>query len=399
MDLSVIRAEFPALAAAAQTDKPLVYLDSAATTLKPRCVIDAVANAMAHDTAAVHRSVSHLGDRATAVYEDARRAAAWFIGAEPSECVFVRNATEGVNLVAAGWPRRPGAKALVSNGDHHAAILPWRDQVIRLAPTAEGTLDMEALEAALARHDIDLVAVSHVSNVTGIAVDAAAVAELAHAHGALVLLDAAQSAPHRPLDVLDLDCDFLVFSSHKLCGPSGIGVLYAKSEHLERLQPMLWGGSMVAHVGLEGLELNEIPQRFEAGSPPLEAAAGFAAALAFLQGIGLEAIHAHEQALTQQALRLAEDLEGAELIGPARSDRCGPLSFVLPGQSPHRVARSLSDVYGICVRSGMHCAEPLHLSMEAPASLRASFYLYNTPAEIDLFFHAMGELLALTPHG
>ncbi|MCB1744165.1 MAG: aminotransferase class V-fold PLP-dependent enzyme [Gammaproteobacteria bacterium] len=395
MNIEQIRAQFPALARRGPSGAPLVYLDSAATSLKPQPVIDKIAYALGNQTGAVHRSVHFLGDEATAIYEDARQRVAWHIGAESHEVVFVRNTTEALNVVAGGW--RDCRRSVVSLTDHHSSILPWRGEITRLAPRADGTVDLDALEQSLDRGGVDVVCLSHVSNVTGAEIDAPAVAERVHAAGAIFVLDAAQSLPHRALDVADLDCDFMAFSGHKMCGPGGIGVLYGKSDCLDRLQPVLVGGGMVDSVSAEGYSPMAVPWRFEAGTPAPEIAAGLAAAIDFLDDIGLEEIEAHQRLLTSHALGvLRERLPHIPIVGPTDDSRVGAICLQVPGESPHQLARSLSDGFSICARSGFHCAEPLHRHLDVMATLRISPYLYNTTDEIDLFVDAIIKLHALS---
>ncbi len=405
-----VRHAFPLLARCDSQGRPLIYLDSAATALKPQVVVDAVAKVLIHHTANVHRSVHILGDEATELYENARKRVADFISADEHEIVVLRNTTEALNLVARCWPETASTagrtasfspkRILVNLSEHHSNLLPWGsgpgEKVTRLVPTSEGRLDLQTLEAELAVGDVGLVSVSHVSNVTGLANDVRQVAELAHHHRAIVVVDAAQSAAHRPLDVWDLDCDFLAFSSHKLGGPTGVGILFGRAEHLERLDWHLRGGSTVDSVSASSEQPKAPPWRFEAGTPPIEALVGLEAAIEFLEEVGRPAIEQHQQALAQHAFDLvSQSLPRAKVLGGADTSRCGPLSLVLPGVSPHLIARGLSDGYGIIARSGFHCAQPLHECLGLPASLRLSFALYNTPAEVETALSAISELVSL----
>jgi cysteine desulfurase / selenocysteine lyase len=392
------REDFPLLRRQGPSGKPLVYLDSAAMSLKPQGVIDAVANALALHTANVHRSVHLLGDEATALYEGARAKIARFIGAEAHEIVFVRNATEALNLVARCWTRR--GRLVTTLAEHHSNLLPWdgarAGHVTRLPPLPDGSLDEVALDRELERGDVALVSLTHLSNVTGIMLDAARIAERVHAASALLVLDAAQSVPHLPVDVHSLDCDFLAFSGHKMCAPSGIGVLFGRAELLAEMSWHLRGGATVEEVHADRVVPKPPPWRFEAGTPPIEAAAGLGAAVDYLEEVGLDLIERHELALVRRLVaRIGEGLPGARIVGPSDERRRGAVALAFKGLSPHQLARGLSDGYGICVRSGFHCAQPLHEALGTPATLRASFYLYNSADEVDHFVEALGTLLSL----
>lgn len=373
---------------------PLVYLDSAATALKPQAVVDAVVEVLTRKTANVHRAVHHLGDLATEAFESSRQVVADFIGAEQHEVVFVRNTTEALNLVAAGWPE-PGAR-LVSLGDHHSNLLAWQGDVRRLAVTADGRIDLQALQRELSRGGISLVSVTHVSNVIGTTNDIAAIAGICHDHGAALMVDAAQSAPHEALDVVDLGCDFLAFSGHKLGAPSGVGVLYGRAEQLQRIAWHQRGGATVDQVHAERVVPKAMPWRLEAGTPAIESVVGLAAAIEYLNKIGMARVRRHQLALAQYTLeQVTLRLPGIRLLGPSDVARPGPVSLVQRAVSPHLLARALSDRHGICVRSGFHCAQPLHETLGWGASLRLSFYLYNDAAEIDLAIDALERLLAV----
>jgi cysteine desulfurase/selenocysteine lyase len=354
-----------------------------------------VVDTMGLHSANVHRAVHLLGDEATELYEGARRKVARLIGAEPHELVLVRNATEGLNLVARGSSRR--GRVLVSLGEHHSNLLPWgRDGVTHVPPRADGTTDLEALLRELARGGVSLVAAAHVSNVAGGRLDVRRLADAAHAVGAVLVLDGAQSVPHTPTDVLALDCDFLAFSGHKMCGPSGVGALYGKAERLAELDWYLHGGGTVEQVVQGTPQPKQAPWRFEAGTPAVEAAVGFGAAVDYLQAIGLEVVQAHARQLYAQARERLRAVPGARLLGPQPppAGHAGPLSFVVGNTPSHLIARALSDSHGICVRSGFHCAQPLHEHLQWPPTVRLSFYLYNQPWEIDLFFELLGQVLS-----
>jgi cysteine desulfurase / selenocysteine lyase len=396
---AALRADFPLLSREHSPGRPIIYLDSAATSLKPRQVIQAVAEVMGLHSANVHRSVHLLGDEATELFEGARRKVARLIGAEAHEVVLLRNTTEAINLVARCFPRK--GRVLVSLGEHHSNLLPWGlEGVKQIAPRADGGLDQEAFLRELARGGVSVVAVSHVSNVTGARIDARRLADAAHTAGAVLVLDAAQSAPHLPIDVQELDCDFLAFSSHKMCGPSGVGALFGKAERLAELDWYLKGGGTIEQVR-KGLPLpKQAPWRFEAGTPAVEAVVGFGAAVDYLERIGLQEIESHDRLLYARARLRLRDLPGARILGPPSppGGQAGPLSFTIAGTPSHVLARALSDEFGICARSGFHCAEPLHDQCQFPATVRLSVYLYNQPEEIDQFFDALTTITAFGSH-
>jgi len=386
-----LREDFPVLARRGPSGRPLIYLDSAATTLKPRPVIDAITNVLANAGGNVHRAVHLLGDEITEHFEQARRKVAAFVGALPHETVFVRNTTEGLNLVARCL-RRPG-RVLLSFGEHHSGLLPWQGEVQRLPPRDDGQVDEEALLRELGRDSVGVVFVSHASNVTGHRVNVPLLAAAAHAAGAILVLDGAQSVPYGPLDVCELGCDFLAFSSHKMCGPSGIGALYGRAELLAEMKWYLHGGGTVESVRQGLAQPREAPWRFEAGTPAIEAAVGFGAAIDYLRGIGSEHLEAHSRFLCRYARDRLKEVAGVRLAGSALPNTTGPLSFAVPGVPSHLIARTLSDASGICVRSGFHCAEPLHEALKLPPTVRLSFYLYNQAEEIDAAFAALAEIL------
>jgi cysteine desulfurase / selenocysteine lyase len=390
-----LRDDFPLLGRQGPTGRPLVYFDSAATSLKPRSVIDAVVRVMEQHTANIHRSVHVLGDEATALYEAARHQVARLIGAEDHEVVFLRNTTEALNLIARWYPRK--GRVLVSLGEHHSNLLCWGDhEVKRLAPLADGRPDETAFFRELSKGGVAALTVSHISNVTGIRVDARRLADAAHAARAIFILDAAQSVPHSLVNVQELDCDFLAFSGHKMCGPSGVGVLYGKAERLAELNWHNRGGGTVEHIE-RGFPISKpSPWRFEAGTPAIEAVVGVGAAATYLQHIGLEGIEAHNRALRLLALKRLREVPGIAILGPRDEASSGPLSFTVAGTSAHVIARSLSDSDGICIRSGYHCAQPLHDQLNSLPSARLSFYLYNQASEIDLFFDALAGILRVS---
>lgn len=393
---STLRNDFPALANVSPSGRPLAYLDSAATALRPRSVIDAVTDAMSRYASGVHRSVHSLGDEATERFEGARRTVARWVGGQEHEIIFTRNTTESLNLVARGCARR--GRVLVSLSEHHSCLLCWGEQdVVAVPPLPDGTPDTEAFFRRLSAGDIGLVAVSQVSNVTGYRWDVPRLAAAAHAAGAILVVDAAQSAPHGPLGVSELDCDFLAFSGHKLGSPAGVGVLYGKSDRLAALTPLWRGGGSVEQVDGVAAESRAVPWRFEAGTPALEAVVGLDAAIQYLWDIGPDEIGEHQRALRRLAIHRLQTMKAVRLLGNQSAESDGPVSFAVPNQSPHMLARALSDAHGICVRSGFHCAQPLHEATGFQATLRLSFYVHNQPEEIDVFCSAFERLLAASP--
>ena len=390
-DLSRVRDDFPILARKVH-GKPLVYLDNAATTQKPRSVIEAVRRYYTTSNANVHRGVHALSDRATQAYEDARSRVARFLNArEDREIVFVRGATEAINLVAQTFGvlrLGEGDEILVTAMEHHANIVPWQmlcartGASLKVAPVqASGELDLAAFEGMLGGRT-RLAAVTQVSNALGTVNPVREMIGVAHARGVPVLVDGAQAAPHLPVDVRALDCDFYVFSGHKLYGPTGIGVLYGKAEHLEAMPPYQGGGDMILRVTFEKTTYNEIPWKFEAGTPNIAGAVGLRAAVDYIDAIGLPAISAHERFLLQCATDAVGRIPGVRIVGTAR-EKAGILSFVVDGVHPHDIGTIL-DHEGVAIRAGHHCAMPLMGILGVPATARASFGLYNTPGEVDI---------------
>ena len=400
-----LREDFPALQREVRPGVPLVYLDSTASTLKPRPVIERLADFYLHHYANIHRGIHTLAEEATEAYEQARARVARFIGAAyPEEIVFVRNATEAINLVAKSWGKaflQPGDLVVVTEMEHHANIVPWQQLVeergIRLAfvpVTPEGRLDLDAYARLLDRGP-KLVGLVHMSNVTGTVNPIADMARMAHEVGARVLVDGAQSTPHFPVNVQALGVDFYAFSGHKMLGPSGIGVLYARRELLEAMPPFLGGGGMIRKVTLEGFTPAELPAKFEAGTPAIAEAVGLAAAIEYLESVGWEAITAHERALGEYLLPRLLEIPGLRLLGPTTmEDRGTVFSFWLDAAHPHDVAQVL-DHYGVAVRAGHHCAQPLHQRYGVPASTRASLYLYNTFEDLDRFLQALQHVVEM----
>ena len=397
--LSALRADFPILSTRTSRGRPLVYFDSAATSQKPRQVIDAVGRYYESANANIHRGVYELSERATAAYDAVRGQAARFLGADPRGVVFVRGATEGVNLVAQSWGRanlRPGDEILLTGMEHHSNIVPWQlvaaqtGAVVRDAPVTDaGELDLDAFERMLGPRT-RLVGVVHVSNALGTVNPVADIVRLAHAHGALVLVDGAQSAPHISVDLADLGADFFVCSGHKMLGPTGIGLLAARPELLDAMPPWMGGGDMIASVSFGGSTWAPAPQKFEAGTPHMAGVAGLGAAIDYLEAAGLDAIAAHEHALLTYATERVTEVPGLRVIGTAARN-AAVLSFTMEGVHPHDIGTVL-DAEGVAIRAGHHCAQPLMRRFGVPATARASFAFYNTPDEIDVFVAALGRV-------
>jgi cysteine desulfurase/selenocysteine lyase len=391
LDVARVRADFPILSQTTRSGHPLAYLDNAATTQKPRQVIEAVTRFYTSGNANIHRGVYELSERATAAFEGARERVARFIGAaSPTEIVFTRSATEAINLVAQSWGRntlRPGDEVLVTAMEHHSNLVPWQlvcEQTgarLRAVPiTARGELDLEAAERLLGDRT-RLLAIGHVSNALGTVNPVRALAARAHGRGALVLVDGAQSAAHLRIDVADLGCDFFAFSGHKVYGPTGVGVLYGRADVLAAMPPWQGGGDMIEQVALEGSTWAAPPARFEAGTPPIAAVLGLATALDYFEAVGLDRIAAWEEELLRLATQRIGEIRGVRLVGTAR-EKVAVLSFILDGVHPHDVGTILDDE-GVAVRAGHHCAQPVMTSLGIPATVRASFAFYNTVQEIE----------------
>jgi cysteine desulfurase / selenocysteine lyase len=401
LDVARIRADF-AILARQIGGRPLVYLDSAATSQKPVQVLDAVDRYYRTSNANVHRGVHSLGNEATDVFEGARKRVAAFIGAaDPGGVVFLRNTTEAINLVASSYARellQPGDRIVVTEMEHHSNLVPWqlaaerRGLELAYIPVLDdGTLDMEAA-ARLLQPPTKLVALTHQSNVLGTINPVGEVTRMAHQNGALVLLDAAQSVPHMPVSVADLDVDFLAFSGHKMCAPMGAGVLWARPELLDRMPPFLGGGSMIMKVDLQRSSWNTVPHKFEAGTPDVASAAGLAAACDYLDAVGLDRIHAHEQALTQHMISMLDELGGITVYGPRDiAQHGGAVSFNVADVHPHDVG-TIVDREGVAVRAGHHCCQPLMRRFDVAATARASVYLYTTHDEVDALGAALQEV-------
>ena len=392
LDITRIRADFPILQREIHPGVSLVYLDSTATAQKPQQVLDAMDAYYRQSNANIHRGVHTLAEEATALYEDARVKIARFIGAtSPSEVVYTRNATESINLVAFTWGRAnlsAGDVIILTEMEHHSNLVPWqmlaaeRNLRLEFIPvTEDGLLDMAEYQRLLELRP-RLVAFTQMSNVLGTITPAKEIIALAHHAGALTLVDGAQSVPHLPVNVTDLDADFLAFSAHKMCGPMGIGVLYGKRALLQAMPPFLGGGDMIKKVHLRSFTTNDIPYKFEAGTPAVAEVVGFGAAVDYLSAIGMSAIEAYEQEIIADALAQLKAVPGLRVIGPAASQKGGVASFTLEGIHPHDVAQVL-DSEGVAVRAGHHCAMPLHEKLNLPATTRASFYLYSTHQEVE----------------
>ncbi len=395
--MPTLRSDFPILDQQVH-GKPLIYLDSAATSQKPQQVIEALARYYRQDNANVHRGIHTLAERATAEYEQARLKVARFINAASSkEIVFVRNATEAINLVANAWGRanlRPGDEVLITQMEHHANIVPWQlvtqatGATLRYAPVTDaGELDYDALDALLTERT-KVFAFTAMSNVLGTINPVAELAAKAHAVGAIAVVDGAQSAPHLPTDVQALDVDFLAFSSHKMLGPTGVGALYGKRALLDAMPPFMGGGEMIREVFMDHSTWEDVPLKFEAGTPAIAEAIAFGAAVDYLDALGMDWVHQHEMAITRYAWERLSAIEGLRIIGPGPERRGGLLAFTLADVHPHDVAAVL-DMQGVAVRAGHHCAQPIHDRYGIPATTRASFYIYNTPEEVDVLAAAL----------
>jgi len=402
MDVARIRKDFPILERTVRGSRPLVYLDSANTSQKPRQVIDAMTGFYERHNANIHRANHELGEEATEAYEGARMKVAAFIGAaDETEVVFTKNISEAINLVAyaignattAGGPARlalrPGDEIVISEMEHHSNIVPWQLLCQRTGArlrwftvTPDGRLDLSALDELLTERT-RLVALAHQSNVLGSINPITMIAERAHAVGALVLADAAQSVPHMGIDVSVLGADFVGFTGHKMCGPTGIGALWARRELLEDMPPFLGGGEMIESVWIDHSTFAPPPHKFEAGTMPIAEAVGLAAAVDYLTEVGLDAVREHEQVLLTRALDAVREIGGVRILGPVEAvDRGSAVSFIVDGVHPHDVGQVLDD-RGVAVRAGHHCAWPLHRALGVQASTRASLYLYNTHDEVD----------------
>jgi cysteine desulfurase/selenocysteine lyase len=394
----LIRKDFPILERTTASGARVTYLDSTATSQKPLAVIEAMNDFYRRSNANIHRGVHTLAEESTALYENAREKIAKFINAASArQVIYTRNTTESINLVAYTWARanlKAGDLVILTEMEHHSNLVPWhmlaaeRGIELDFIPvTADGLLDLDVYRSLLARGP-KLVAFTHMSNVLGTVNPAAEIIRLARDVGAVTLVDGAQSVPHLAVDVQALDADFLAFSAHKMCGPTGIGALYGKVALLESMPPFLGGGDMIREVKLRSFRPNSIPHKFEAGTPAIAEAVGFGAAVDYLTKIGMDKIAAHEHAITEYALERLEEIPGVKVFGPSADKKGGVAAFTLEGVHPHDVAQIL-DQDGIAVRAGHHCAQPLHEKFGIPATSRASFYLYNTKEEVDLLVNGI----------
>jgi cysteine desulfurase / selenocysteine lyase len=392
LDVQRVRADFPYLEELVN-GKPFAFLDSAASTQKPRQVLDAMRDFYEHRYANVHRGVYRLAERATEGYEGAREKVRAFVNATSTrEIVFTRSATESLNLVAYAWGLEnlgPGDVVVVTELEHHSNFVPWQFMANRTGASFrhipiddQGELQLDALDEIAAAGNVKVVANNLVSNSLGTINPVEQLSAWAHEQGAIMVVDAAQAAPHRPVDVQALGCDFLAISSHKLCGPSGIGALWGRTELLERMSPFNLGGEMIRSVALDRTSWNELPYKFEAGTPAIAEAYGFGIAIDYLNEIGLDTIAAHEHELTEYAVGKLAELDWIRVFGPPVERRAGIVSFEVDGVHPHDVAQIL-DWEGVAVRAGHHCTQPLMTRLGVAATTRASFYLYTIPEEID----------------
>jgi cysteine desulfurase/selenocysteine lyase len=398
LDAHRLRADFPIFEELIH-GKPLAYLDSAVTSHKPRQVLDAMRDFYEHSYGNVHRGVYELTARATAGFEGAREKVRALVNAQSTrEIVFTRGTTEAINLVAYAWGLEnlgPGDLVVVTELEHHSNFVPWQFVAQRTGASFraipiddQGELQLDALDALAREGDVKVVANNYVSNSLGTINPIEKLGAWAHERGAIMVVDAAQAAPHRRLDVQALGCDFLSFSSHKMCGPTGVGVLWGRQELLESMSPFNLGGEMIRSVSLEKTTWNELPYKFEAGTPAIAEAYGLGAAIDYLNAVGLEAIEAHEHDLATYTLEKLADVPGIRLFGPPADRRGGIVSFDLEGVHPHDVAQVL-DWEGVAVRAGHHCTQPLMARLGVPATTRASFYLYSIPEEIDRLYDGL----------
>ncbi|MCX6029871.1 MAG: cysteine desulfurase [Chloroflexi bacterium] len=403
MDVTAIRADFPILRRRIH-DVPLVYLDNAATSQKPQSVIDAQTRYYEETNANVHRGVHTLSEEATAQYEGARAKVSNFIGACcPKEVIWTRNATEALNLVAYSWGRanlKRGDRVLLTEMEHHSNLVPWQIlsaelsfEIAYVRVADDGTLILDDLPKLLTSRT-KLFSFTAMSNVVGTVNPVKELTAAAHKVGAKVLVDGAQSVPHMPVNVQELDIDFMAFSGHKMLGPTGIGALWGRRELLNAMPPFMGGGDMIREVHLSGFKPSELPWKFEAGTPAIAQAIGLGAAVDYLSNVGMEAIHQAERELTAYAMQRLPEVKGLRILGPAAEKRGGLVAFTLEAAHPHDIAAVL-DGFGIAIRAGHHCAQPLHERYRIPASARASFYLYNTKEEVDLLVKGLHKVVEM----
>ena len=403
-DTAKIRADFPILSREVRPGVPLVYLDSTATAQKPAVVIEAMERYYRNSNANIHRGVHTLAEEATGLYESARDRVASFVNANSrKEIIFTRNTTEAINLVANAWGRaniKAGDVIVLTEMEHHSNLVPWqmlaaeKGAIIEIIPvTDDGELNLSTFDSILQKSP-KIVCCTHMSNVLGTINPIPEIAAKAHAAGAVVLVDGAQSVPHFAVDVQTLGADFLAFSGHKMCGPTGIGVLWGREALLDAMPPFLGGGDMIRRVYLREFKAADLPNKFEAGTPAIAEGIGLGAAVDYLLNVGLDRIHQHEQAIIAYALERLEEVPGVKVFGPKAERKGGVATFTLAGVHPHDVAQIL-DRDGIAVRAGHHCAMPLHDRFQIPASARASFYLYNTTDEVDKLINGLYKVKEL----
>ena len=397
-DIAAIRRDFPILSEQVN-GRPVVFLDSAASSQKPTQVLDAMSSVYRHQYANVHRGVYQFSEAATAQYDEARVKIAKFIGAPaPENIIFTRNATESLNLLAYSYGRhflKAGDEVLITELEHHANFVPWfylaqeKGIVVKCIPlTPNGQLDLSKLDDLL-NERTKLLSFAHVSNVLGTITDPTPLIQRAHAIGAKVIIDGSQAVPHMPVNVAALDCDFYAFSGHKMLGPTGIGVLYGKPELLDAMPPFMTGGDMISYVGFDTIRWNEVPLKFEAGTPAFVEAIGLGAAVDYLSQLGMEAVRAHEHEITNYALERVAEIPGVTIYGPTdASVRGGVVTFNVDKIHPHDLA-TLLDQEGVAIRAGHHCAQPLHQRLGLPATARASFYVYSQLHEVDALVEAI----------
>ncbi|MGD0452621.1 MAG: cysteine desulfurase [Solirubrobacteraceae bacterium] len=396
--LAGVRSDFP-IFSRTFGGRPLIYLDSGASSQKPQVVIDALADHLRNHNANVHRGVYALAQEADAAYDEARKRVAAFVGGQPKTTIFTKNATEAINLVAYSWGRAhvgPGDAVLITQMEHHANLVPWqvlcreRGATLRYLDVDEhGELSLEQLDGELSLGNVRLLAFAHVSNVLGTINPVAEMTARARAAGVVSLVDGAQAVPQLPVDVEALGADFYAWTGHKALGPTGIGVLHGRAEMLERMQPFLTGGDMIASVDFQQTTWNELPYKFEAGTPPIAEAVGLGAAVEYLQQLGMERVRAHERALTAYMLERLAEVPGLRVVGPPTAERRGGLaSFTIDGMHPHDVAE-LCDRAGVCIRAGHHCAQPLMRCLGVSATARASVGVYNDRSDIDALIDAL----------
>jgi cysteine desulfurase/selenocysteine lyase len=399
LDVDRLREDFPILQREVNGG-PLVYLDNAATSQTPTRVVESITDYYYRYNANVHRGIHQLSQEASIAYEEAHDTVADFVGADGrEEVVFTKNTTEAMNLVAYAWglnELEPGDEVVLTEMEHHASLVTWQQIAKRTGAeckyvpiTEDGYLDMDAA-AEMITDDTEMVSVVHASNTLGTVNPVGELADLAHDHGALIFADAAQSVPNRPVDVKDLDVDFLAFSGHKMCGPTGSGALYGKEHVLEAMDPYLYGGDMIVKVTFEDSQWNDLPWKFEAGTPSISEGIALAEACEYLSDIGMERIQRHEEQLAEYAYDRLTELGDVEVYGPPGDDRSGLVAFNLEGVHAHDLASIVND-YGVAIRAGDHCTQPLHDVLGVGASARASFYLYNTSEEVDALVDAVDE--------